>query len=94
MNSFPIEPIGNKLVVEPISTETKKTDGGIYAVSNAELHEGKVVAVSKSIESLFSIGDIVLYPEKKGNAHVIDGKTYLWLDCTLEKEEIWGKNIK
>lgn len=92
MNKFPLEPFGNKLIVEPLEKKEEKLDNGIIAPAsvNAELREGKVIAVSKTISNLVNPGDIILYPERKGIGQVVEGKYYVWLDATKEKEELWG----
>lgn len=94
MTNFPV-PYGNKLIVEPLEKKEEALDSGIImaATANAELMEAKVVAVSQSIKALFSPGDTVLYPSRKGVGQMFGGKAYLWLDATVEKEEIWGVKI-
>lgn len=89
--SFPITPVGNKLIAEPLPKKEEKINN-IYISenANAELAEGKVIAVSDLIKDLYSVGDVILYPSKKGVGQPINGKYYLWLDADINKEEIWG----
>ena len=87
-----ILPVGTKLIVLPLPQKEEKLDSGIYVpgTANANLMEGKVVEVSPEISHLYAVGDIVLYPEKKGTGCIIDGLPHLWLDAQAELKEIWG----
>lgn len=89
--NFPIQPVGTKLIVEPLPKKEEKINSIVIAENaNAELREGKVIAVSKAISKLYNVGDIILYPERKGVGQPINGKFYLWLDSDINKEEVWG----
>lgn len=87
-----ILPVGTKLIVLPLPQKEEKLDSGIYVpgTANANLMEGEVVAVSSEISHLYKVGDVVLYPEKKGTGCVINGLPHLWLDTQFELKEIWG----
>lgn len=87
-----IQPVANKLIILPIPKKEETMESGIIIPesANADLREGKVVAVSRQIENLYPIGSIILYPGKKGVGEIINNLPHLWLDSTPEKEEIWG----
>lgn len=93
MKSFPVEPVGNKIIVLPLEKKEEKMDSGIIIPesANAELREAEVVAVSVEVAHLFEVGETVLYPLRKGVGQVINNKGYLWLDCDVNRDEIWGK---
>lgn len=90
--SFPIIPVGTKLIIEPIVKEDEKSSGGLTLV-NSTLSEGRVVARSIQLEGLYEANDIILYPTKKGIDEPYGGKLYKWLDAEPTKEEIYGKKI-
>lgn len=87
-----ITPVGAKLLVRPLPKEDEVLDSGIImpGVANANLMRGEVVAVSSQIKELYKIGDVVLYPEKKGTAQVINQVAHLWLDTEPNLNEVWG----
>lgn len=91
--SFPIIPVGTKLLIEPIEKPEEVSGGGI-ALVNSTLSEGKVVAVSSGLSGLYNIGDTVLYPTKKGIEEPFQGTVYRWLDAAPQKEEIYGIRTK
>lgn len=83
-------PVGKKILVEPIEKKEEKLDSGLVLASttNAELQRGKVVGVSAEISDIYSIGDVVLFPERKAVSYYQGGKEYLWLDH--KADEVWG----
>ncbi len=85
-------PAGTKLLVKPLPKKEEKLDSSIIIPesANADLREGEVVAISNEISHLFKIGDIVLYPNRKGVGFVYNQIPHLWLDSNPTKEEIWG----
>lgn len=89
INNFPIIPVGMKLLIEMIDKPEEKSESGLTLV-NSILAEGRVVAISSHLKGLYEVGDIVLYPDKKGMEEPVGGKVYKWLDATPEKEEIYG----
>jgi co-chaperonin GroES (HSP10) len=88
-DNFPIIPVGNKILIEELSKEEEKSEGGIDLVNSA-LSEGRVVAVSSQLNGVYNVGDIVLFPAKKGTEEPFMGKLYKWLDAEPSFGEIWG----
>ncbi len=90
-NNFPIKPVGNKLIAIPLPKKESTVGSIVVAESvNAELSQAKIVSVSEQISNVYKVGDVVLYPSRKGIAQIIEGKQYIWLDADVFKEEIWG----
>lgn len=86
-----IEPVGKKLLVKKLPFREIKRESGIdIPEAGVGLSEGEVIAVSKEITHLFTKGNIILFPSKKGMAEPRMGMDYLWLDATEGKDEIWG----
>ena len=92
MGKINIIPSGNKLIAFPLEKKEEKLESGIYVpeTANADLREGEVVCVSPDLKGIFSVGDIVLYPNRKGVSQLFNGVPHIWLDATPEKEEVWG----
>lgn len=87
-----IVPVGRKILVLPLNHVEQKLPSGLImpASAMADLTEAKIVSVSKEIEHLYKIGDMVLLPSKKGIGQMVNGVLHLWIDTMPEKEEIWG----
>jgi chaperonin GroES len=76
-----IQPLSDRVVVEPQAAETK-TVSGIYIPDSAKEkpQQGTVVAVGKGkkdYEMTVAVGDTVLYGKYSGNELKLDGKDYL-----------------
>lgn len=86
-----ITPVGTKIIVHPLPMETTQTDGGIIAV-DFTLERAEVVEVSADLKNIYSIGDIVLYPEGSGETLPnYKKKNCKWLDGRgFPEGQIWG----
>ena len=76
-----IQPLSDRVLVEPQAAETK-TASGIYIPDSAKEkpQQGKVMAVGKGKkdhEMTVKVGDIVLYGKYSGSELKLDGKDYL-----------------
>ncbi|MEZ4874207.1 MAG: co-chaperone GroES [Flavobacteriaceae bacterium] len=76
-----IQPLSDRVLVEPQAAETK-TASGIYIPDSAKEkpQQGKVVAVGKGKkdhEMTVKVGDNVLYGKYAGSELKLDGKDYL-----------------
>jgi chaperonin GroES len=76
-----IQPLSDRVVVEPQAAETK-TASGIYIPDSAKEkpQQGKVVAVGKGKKDhdmTVKVGDVVLYGKYSGSELKLDGKDYL-----------------
>lgn len=78
-----LTPVGNKVVVKPI-TPDKQTESGIIVSGNTQsTHlKGKVEFVGSSKE--VNVGDIVVFPEYAGQWTEVDSVEYV----VLEVEDI------
>jgi chaperonin GroES len=76
-----IQPLSDRVLVEPQEAETK-TASGLYIPDSAKEkpQQGTVVAVGKGKEDYkmtVKVGDIVLYGKYSGSELKLDGKDYL-----------------
>ena len=76
-----IQPLSDRVLVEPQAAETK-TASGIYIPDSAKEkpQQGKVVAVGKGKKDhnmTVKVGDVVLYGKYAGTELKLDGKEYL-----------------
>jgi len=76
-----IQPLADRVLVQPEEAETK-TASGLYIPDSAKEkpQQGKVVAVGKGKEDhkmTVKVGDTVLYGKYSGSELKLDGKDYL-----------------
>ncbi len=76
-----IQPLSDRVMVEPQEAETK-TSSGIYIPDSAKEkpQQGKIVAVGKGKKDhkmTVKVGDLVLYGKYSGTELKFDGKDYL-----------------
>ena len=76
-----IQPLSDRVLVEPQEAETK-TSSGIYIPDSAKEkpQQGKIVAVGKGKkdhEMTVKVGDTVLYGKYSGSELKFEGKDYL-----------------
>lgn len=84
-----IQPLGDRVVVEPLEEEAK-TPGGIVLPETAQKRPqmGKVLAVGpgkvldngQRVAPEVKVGDIVVYSRYSGTEVKLDGKDYVILD--------------
>ena len=82
-----LQPLGDRVVVKPLSEEDSKTPSGIYIPDTAKEkpQKGKVVAVGpgrvnddgKSIDMPVKVGDTVVYSKYAGTEYSENGSEYL-----------------
>lgn len=80
-----MQPIGNKVIVKPIKTESI-SKGGLIIIQEESTETGEVLEVSKDItDSPLERGQKVMYSKGAGNKVVIDEE-----ECViLNHHEIW-----
>jgi len=76
-----IQPLSDRVMVEPQEAETK-TSSGIYIPDSAKEkpQQGKIIAVGKGKKDhkmTVKVGDLVLYGKYSGTELKFDGKDYL-----------------
>ena len=76
-----IQPLSDRVLVEPQAAETK-TASGLYIPDSAKekQQQGKVIAVGKGkkdYDMTVKVGDIVLYGKYSGSELKLDGDDYL-----------------
>ena len=91
-----LQPLGDRVVVKPLSEEDSKTPSGIYIPDTAKEkpQEGKVIAVgpgSKSEDGKITpmdvkVGDHVLFGKWSGTEVKVDGKDY----SIMKESDIMG----
>jgi chaperonin GroES len=85
-----IQPLADRVLVEPLEAETK-TAGGIIIPDTAKEkpQKGKVAAIGKGTKDepmSVAVGDEVIYGKYSGTEVQIDGKDYL----IMKASEIYG----
>ena len=84
--SFPIQPVGDKIIVKPFKRKEEKLNSIVIPkTANADLSVGEVIAVSDDINSI-EVGNIVTYPSNGGVGQLLNGDPCLWLTHSV----IWG----
>ena len=91
-----LQPLGDRVIVKPLSEEDSKTPSGIYIPDTAKEkpQEGEVVAVGPGAKNDqgkvapmdVKIGDIVLFGKWSGTEVKIDGKEY----SIMKESDIMG----
>ena len=84
-----LQPLGDRVIVKPLSEEDNKTPSGIYIPDTAKEkpQEGEVVAVGpgepnengENIKPDVEVGDKVVYSKYGGTEIKVDGTEYLIL---------------
>ena len=84
-----LQPLGDRVIVKPLSEEDSKTPSGIYIPDTAKEkpQEGEVIAVGpgepnengENIKPDVEIGDKVVYSKYGGTEIKVDGTEYLIL---------------
>lgn len=84
-----LQPLGDRVVVEPLEAE-EKSAGGIYLPEGAQEapRQGKVLAVGpgrvmdngERAQMSVKVGDVVIYTKYGGNEVKLEGKEYLIID--------------
>ncbi len=81
MSKLNIQPLADRVVIEPLPAETTTAAGLIIPDSAKEKQQkGTVVAVGKGTKDnpvTLKIGDVVLYGKYSGTEIVLDGTEYL-----------------
>ena len=77
-----LQPLGDRVVVKPLSEEDSKTPSGIYIPDTAKEkpQKGNIVAVgpgTKDNPVTVKVGDVVLYGKYSGTELNHEGKDYL-----------------
>ena len=79
-----IQPIGDRVLVEPVEAETK-TAGGIIIPDTAKSkpQRARVLAIGGGVtEKAISVGDTVLYGKFSGTEVELEGKKFLILQTS------------
>lgn len=76
-----IQPLGERVLIEPLAAETKTASGIIIPDTAKEKpSKGTVMAVGKAAEGkdlTVKVGDVVLYGKYAGTEVEVEGKQYL-----------------
>jgi co-chaperonin GroES (HSP10) len=69
------------ILVVPVARQEEEVNGVILpSVGNADLAEGKVLAVSPYLDVIYKVGDTVLYYAKRGVGCLVGGKPHILLN--------------
>ncbi|KPL11703.1 molecular chaperone GroES [candidate division BRC1 bacterium SM23_51] len=93
---MPVQPLGDRVLVQRLEEEEEKTSGGIFIPDTAKEkpQRGKVIAVGagrltddgKRLPMDVKVGDEVLFGKYSGSDIKIDGVEYL----IIKEDEIYG----
>jgi chaperonin GroES len=82
-----LKPLGDRVIIEPMTDEAAKSAGGIYIPDTAKEkpQKGKILAAGpgrttddgKLIALPVKAGDTVIYSKYAGTEYKVDGKEYL-----------------
>jgi chaperonin GroES len=82
-----IQPLGDRVIIEPSEDDTEKSAGGIYIPDTAKEkpQKGNVVATGpgrtnddgKVLDMPVKVGDVVVYSKYAGTEYSEDGTEYL-----------------
>lgn len=87
MVTFPVEPVGNKIIAHPVEKQEEMIGSIIVPTTvNVRLQYAEVVVVTDEVEHKYKPGDIIMFPEGAGIGQMIKGEFYLWFQIP----EIWG----
>jgi chaperonin GroES len=79
--SITLQPLADRVLIEPLAAETKTASGIIIPDSAKEKpQQGKVMAIGKGTKDepmTVSVGDTVLYGKFAGTEIKLEGKDYL-----------------
>lgn len=77
-----IQPVGQKILVEPINAKEEKLGNVVIAASaNAEVAKGIVRGISQQFQSVYKLGDEVLFIAKAGISCIHQNKPHILLDA-------------
>lgn len=76
----PLIPLGDRIVIEPVETETVTKSGLVLADAYKEKPQRGVVIAIGEKQVILKQGDLVLFSKYAGSEFPMDGHTYLVLD--------------
>ena len=83
------EPVGRKMLVEPLNEENYKTSVGIELVQ-LEFTKAKVIEVSREYSKMYIPGDIIVISSNSGTGQMYNGKNCLWIDAKSAPDgDVW-----
>lgn len=72
-----LQPVGNRLLIEPKDPETKSKGGLVLEVKDDKQDSGTVIAVGEDLIGRFKAGDFVFYLKYGPQSVKYDGKEYV-----------------
>lgn len=83
------EPVGRKMLVEPLKEKNYTTSVGIELVQ-LEFTKAKVLEVSREFNSMYIPGDVVVISSSAGVGQQYNGKSCLWIDAKSAPDgDVW-----
>jgi len=83
------EPVGRKMLVEPLKEDNYTTSVGIELVQ-LEFQKVKVVEVSKEYSDMYIPGDVVVISSNSGIGQMYNGNACLWIDAKAAPDgDVW-----
>lgn len=83
MNELRIQPLGTRVVIKALETESK-TASGLYIPETAKEkpQTGLVVAIGDAEEIKLKVGDKVLFAKYTGTEFKLDNQEYILMECS------------
>lgn len=82
MSDIKIQPMGSRVLVQPVDQESKTTSGLLLPDSAKEKPQtGVVVAVGDDEDIKLKVDDKVLFAKYTGTEFKLDGQDYLLIEC-------------
>lgn len=83
------EPVGRKMLVEPLREENYKTSVGIELIQ-LEFVKVKVIEVSRDYSGMYTPNDVIVISSGAGIGQPYNGKSCLWIDAKAAPEgDVW-----
>lgn len=83
MSNIKIQPMGARVLIQPLEQESKTSSGLLLPETAKEKPQtGIVVAVGDDEEIKLKVNDKVLFAKYTGTEVKLDGKEYLLMECS------------
>lgn len=83
MSNIKIQPMGARVLIQPLEQESKTSSGLLLPETAKEKPQtGVVVAIGDDEEIKLKVNDKVLFAKYTGTEVKLDGKEYLLMECS------------
>ena len=83
MSNIKLQPMGARVLIEPLEQESKTSSGLLLPETAKEKPQtGVVVAIGDDEDIKLKVDDKVLFAKYSGTEFKLDGKDYLLMECS------------